>query len=113
MGRIPNGEVPKQKRHRIEKYLQPYVLKRYRQFVRELEFKEGELLCIDILFHLHICQTNKKVVANVVLESDHKINDFDNLDDANKWIRDMQKWIEDNGNVKKRYHHELPIIELG
>ena len=21
-------------------------------------------------------------------------------DDANKWIRDMQKWIEDNGNVK-------------
>ena len=44
--------------------------------------------------------SDKQKGGNVVLESDHKINDFDNLDDANKWIRDMQKWIEDNGNVK-------------
>lgn len=42
----------------------------------------------------------QKGCGNVILEANYKINDFDNLDDANKWIRDMQKWIEDNGNVK-------------
>ena len=44
---------------------------------------------------------NGKGFGNVVVESDHKITDFENIDGMQQWIVDMQKWIEEkNGYIK-------------
>lgn len=39
--------------------------------------------------------------GNVVLESNSKISDFDNINNMQNWINDAQKWIENNANFKK------------
>lgn len=38
--------------------------------------------------------------GNVVIEANHKISDFDNIDDMQEWINSAQRWIEDNADVK-------------
>ena len=38
--------------------------------------------------------------GNVVLETNHKISDFHNVDDMQQWVNDAQKWIENNTNVE-------------
>lgn len=39
--------------------------------------------------------------GNTVVESNFKITDFESIDEMNKWIFDLQKWIEEkNGYIK-------------
>jgi len=45
--------------------------------------------------------TGKKTgVGNVVLESNHKISDFNNVDNMQQWVDDAQKWIENKINAE-------------
>lgn len=39
--------------------------------------------------------------GNIVVESNYKITDYENIDGMQQWIIDMQKWIEEkNGYIK-------------
>lgn len=38
--------------------------------------------------------------GNTVVESNTKMNYFENIDEMQKWIIDMQKWIEINSHIK-------------
>lgn len=38
--------------------------------------------------------------GNVIVETNYKISDFDNTDDMQEWVDGVQRWIEDNTNVK-------------
>lgn len=38
--------------------------------------------------------------GNIVLESNVRISDFDNIDDMNQWIINMQNWIKEKLEVE-------------
>lgn len=42
----------------------------------------------------------KSGCGNVIVETNHKISDFDNTDDMQKWVNELHRWIENNANVK-------------
>ena len=38
--------------------------------------------------------------GNVIVETNHRISDFDNANDMQKWIDDLQRWIENKADIK-------------
>lgn len=50
--------------------------------------------------------------GNVIIEADHKISDFNNTDDMQKWVIDLQRWIESNANIKNVIIMNFKLINL-
>ncbi len=53
----------------------------------------------------------QKGCGNVILEANHKINDFSKIEDMQKWIKDIQKWIEDSGKIENVIIMSFQLIE--